>query len=281
MLLDEELQYRSNCINRMHELERCAAEDLKQKARIKWTMDGDENSTFFHGVVNNQNRKNHIDGLMINGKWSNEVEEIKKEVFNFFQNKFNERWVSRPKLVNSRFKSIDMMDAIRIEAPFSIDEVKKATWACGSDKAPGHDGLTFKFIKRYWDVIKDDLMCAIRKFEDTGTLSKGCNSSFITLAPKAKDPIALVDFRPISLIGCIYKIISKVLATRLKSVIRNVIDEAQSAYVEGRSILDGPLVVNELCTWAKNTKKKMLLFKVDFDKAFDSVNWEYLDSVLD
>lgn len=147
MLSEEELHYMSNCLKRIQELERLAAEDLKQKARIKWAKDGDENSSFFHRVVNNQNRKNHIDGLMINGKWSNEVEEIKKEVFNFFQNKFNERWASRPKLVNSRFKTISMMDVIRIEAPFTIDEVKKATWACGGDKALGPDRLTFKFIK--------------------------------------------------------------------------------------------------------------------------------------
>ncbi|KAL7590464.1 uncharacterized protein LOC111876912 [Lactuca sativa] len=153
-------------------------------------------------------------------------------------------------------------------------------WACGGDKAPGPNGLTFKFIKRYWDIISDDLMRTVRKFEDYGTLSKGCNSSFITLAPKSKDPTFLVDFRSISLIGCIYKIISKVLATILKTIIGSVIDEVQSTYVEGRSILEGPLIVNEICSWVKKTKKKVLLFKLDFDKAFDSVNWEYFDSIL-
>ena len=98
--------------------------------------------------------------------------------------------------------------------------------------------------------------------------------------PKRKDPTSLADFRPISLIGCIYKIISKALSNRFKKVIGSVIDEVQSAYVEGRNILDGPLIVNEVCSWAKKLKKKILLFKVDFDKAFDSVNWGYLDSVL-
>lgn len=60
----------------------------------------------------------------------------------------------------------------------------------------------------------------------------------------------------------------------------NCIDEVQSAYVEGRNILDGPLVVNEICSWAKKSKTKVLLFKVEFDKAFDSINWEFLDSNL-
>lgn len=102
------------------------------------------------------------------------------------------------------------------------------------------------------------------------------NSSFITPVPKVKDPSSLSNFRLISLIGCMYKTTLKILATRLKAVIGDV----QSAYIEGRNILDGLLVVNELYTWAKKMKKKILLFKVDFDKAFDSINWGYLDSIL-
>lgn len=61
---------------------------------------------------------------------------------------------------------------------------------------------------------------------------------------------------------------------------RSCIDDVQSAYVEGRNILDGPLIVNEICSWAKKVKRKVLLFKVDFDKAFDSINWGFLDSNL-
>lgn len=118
-------------------------------------------------------------------------------------------------------------------------------------------------------------MKAVRHFEDCGTLARGCISSFITLAPKTKDPTSLSDYRPISLIGLIYKIISKMLSTRIKAVIGKVVGEVQSTYVEGRNILDGPLIVNDICSWAKSIKNKILIFKVDFDK---SLNWEYLDS---
>ncbi|KAI3749677.1 hypothetical protein L2E82_20293 [Cichorium intybus] len=197
--------------------------DLKQKSRIRWTVDGDENSKFFHGHINY---------------------------------------------------------AIRLEAPFTIEEVKAAVWACGSEKAPGPDGFTFKFIKHFWGLLCGDIMKFVRHFEDHGSISNGCNSSLITLVPKCKYPTSLVDFRPISLIGCLYKIIPKTLAGRIKQVIGTVVSEVQSAYVVGRNILDGPLIVNEVCTWAKNTDRKVLLFKVDFDKAFDSVNWGYLDSML-
>lgn len=139
-----------------------------------------------------------------------------------------------------------MMDAIRLESPISREEVKNAVWASGNDKAPGPDGFTFKFIKKYWDTISKDIIRFVRHFEDHGILSLGSNSSFITLASKIKDPLTLSDYRPISLIGCLYKISTKILSRRLKSVIGGVIGEVQSAYVEGRSILDGPLIVNEI-----------------------------------
>nr|KAJ0198799.1 hypothetical protein LSAT_V11C600337540 [Lactuca sativa] len=165
-----------------------------------------------------------------------------------------------------------MMQAIKLEAPFSHKEVKDAVWACGSEKAPGPDGLTFKFIKTYWEIIKDDVMKFVFHFDKFGTFARGFNSTFISLVPKVKDPISLTDYRPISFMGCMSKIISKILATRIKSVIGDLIGDVQSAYVEGRSILDGPLMINELISWSKVAKRKILMFKVDFDKAFDSIN---------
>lgn len=89
------------------------------------------------------------------------------------------------------------------------------------------------------------------------------------------------DFRPISLIGCINKVVSKVLVNRLKNVIHKLISEEQSAFLSNRSILDGPLMLNEIIAWLNRSKKKGLLFKVDIDKAYDSLNWRFLDSVLE
>lgn len=108
-----------------------------------------------------------------------------------------------------------------LEAPISIDEVKNAIWACSGDRALGPDGFTFKFLKTYWNTFYDGIMDFIRYFEFYGKLAKGCNSSFITLIPKVKDPVFLSKFRSISLIGPLYKIITKVLAIYLKAVIGN------------------------------------------------------------
>ncbi|XP_023764125.1 uncharacterized protein LOC111912612 [Lactuca sativa] len=133
-------------IKKISELERLKTMDLKQKARIKWTIDGDENSKFFHGFINRKNRRNHIHGLTINGRWTTEVNLIKEEVLNFFKSKFSENTTVRPKFINPAFKTLSTMEAIKIEAPFSLEEVKDAVWQCGSDKAPGPDGFTFTFF---------------------------------------------------------------------------------------------------------------------------------------
>lgn len=102
----------------------------------------------------------------------------------------------------------------------------------------------------------------VRHFEDHGTLSHSCNSSFITLAPKTKDPISLNEFRPISLVGCLNKIITKLLATRPKTVIGKIIGDVQSAYVEDHNILDGPLIINKICAWAKKNQKEGVAIQV-------------------
>ncbi|GJT96049.1 RNA-directed DNA polymerase, eukaryota, reverse transcriptase zinc-binding domain protein [Tanacetum coccineum] len=88
------------------------------------------------------------------------------------------------------------------------------------------------------------------------------------------------DFRPISLIGSLYKIIAKILANRLVAVLGDIVNEVQSAFVADSQILDGPFILNELFQWCKSKKKQSLNFKVDFEKAYDSVRWDFLDDIL-
>lgn len=100
------------------------------------------------------------------------------------------------------------------------------------------------------------LLVALKWFWRTGLISKGCNSSFVTLVPKCQDPIGLSDYRPISLIGCYYKIVAKILAERVKKVIGKLIGEEQNAFIKGRFILDGVMIGNEVVEFLKKKKKK-------------------------
>ncbi|GJX36378.1 putative RNA-directed DNA polymerase, eukaryota, reverse transcriptase zinc-binding domain protein [Tanacetum coccineum] len=141
------------------------------------------------------------------------------------------------------------LDSEFLESQISLDEVKNAIWDCGSNKA-------------------------------LGSLPQGANSSFFTIIPKISNPISNKDFCPISLIGTYYKIIAKILANRLSKLTNKVVSKEQSAFILGHQILDGPLIISEIIQWYKKRKKKMLIFKVDFEKAFDSVSWKYLDFIL-
>ncbi|GJX47850.1 transposon TX1 [Tanacetum coccineum] len=109
---------------------------------------------------------------------------------------------------------------------------------------------------------------------------KGCNASFITIIPKVADPIGLGDFRPISLIGCYYKIIAKILSKRVKRVVGNVVAEVQNAFIKGRFILDGVLISNETMDFLKKKKERGLIFKVNFEKAYDIINWRFLLDIM-
>jgi len=120
----------------------------------------------------------------------------------------------------------------------------------------------------------------ITDFHRNGKLTKGINSTFIVLIPKVNSPEHLNDFRPISLVGSLYKILSKVLANRLRMVMGSLIAETLTTFVKGRQILDGILITNEVVDEARKSSKELMLFKVDFEKAYDSMDWGYLDAVM-
>ncbi|GJR92149.1 RNA-directed DNA polymerase, eukaryota [Tanacetum coccineum] len=156
------------------------------------------------------------------------------------------------KIIVEAWGKISANDTSRLEALFSESEVCEAVKGCESDKAHGPDGFNFKFLKRFWGVIKED----------------------------TPDPIGLADFRLISLIGSYYKILAKMLAMKVKNVVGNVIGEVQNAFIGGRYILDGVLIANKMVNYLRKNKKKGLVFIVDFEKAYDSLRWEFLLDVM-
>ena len=109
---------------------------------------------------------------------------------------------------------------------------------------------------------------------------KGLNASFIALIPKSDNPIGLRNYRPISLIGSVYKILSNVLASRMKKVIAKVVGEVQAAFVGGRGLQGGVFVANEIVDFWRLNKKKGIVLKLDFQKAYDSISWSYMFDMM-
>ncbi|XP_071704405.1 uncharacterized protein [Rutidosis leptorrhynchoides] len=141
--------------------------------------------------------------------------------------------------------SLTTTESESLEGMFLEDEVWEAVKNCGSTKALGPDGFNMRFFKQNWETVKDDIMLAVQSFWNTSEISKGCNASFITLVPKKLDLMSLNDYRPISLIGSLYKIIAKLLSNRLRKVVPNLVGFEQSNFIKGINILDGALIANE------------------------------------
>lgn len=205
---------------------------------------------------------------------------VKQEVFNYFKKRFSEEWKSRPKL-QGLFRTIGC-DAVSngLVAPSSEEEIWRAVKESDGNKAPGPDGFNLSCFQKCWKVFKKEILQFFKEFYDNGCLAKGINSSFLTLIPKKDCPQDISDYRPISLIGYIYKIMSKVLVYRFKKVLPRIAGEAQTAFVGGRNILDGVLISNEIVDWWKKKKQKGLILKLDFEKAYDTINWECLLAML-
>lgn len=144
---------------------------------------------------------------------------IKETVREYFVKMFSEDDYNRPSFNSTRFKRLSEEEKHTIEIPFSEDEVWRAISRCGSSKASGPNGFNFRFIKRYCDVLNGEIMRALDWFWEYESINNGCNVSFVSLISKVSNPISLGEFRPISLIGCFYKILAKVLAERIKKVI--------------------------------------------------------------
>lgn len=176
---------------------------------------------------------------------------------------------------------IDESSVILLEKPFLEDEIKKAVFEMSRDKSPGPDGFSMAMFQECWEVIKKDLVEVFREFFENGVINSCTNASFICLIPKKDRSINIKDYRPISLVTSLYKIIAKVLSLRLREVLSETITEAQGAFVKGRQILDAVLIANELVEDYKKRKKEGVVFKLDFEKAYDHVDWNFLDYALE
>ncbi|GKE97191.1 hypothetical protein Tco_1582046 [Tanacetum coccineum] len=151
-----DIEARLTSIERIDYLEHINNSDVMQKAKVKWAVEGDENSKKIHGLVNHNISRSKIEGISINGTWIKDPKLVISHIFDFYKYKFHDHLLNRPHFTSSLFKTLPDFEVHFLDVPFSINEIKTAVWDCGNSKAPSPDVFTFNFIKQLehgWELF--------------------------------------------------------------------------------------------------------------------------------
>ncbi|RVX18958.1 Transposon TX1 uncharacterized 149 kDa protein [Vitis vinifera] len=252
----------------------------RQSSRELWLREGDKNTGFFHRMANAHRRNNSMDKIKINGRWLEEEREVREGVVNAFQQLLSEDQSWKSDIEGLQLKSLNHAEAEGLEQPFTEAEIHLALMGMNGDKAPGPDGFTVAFWQCCWEFVKEEIVDVFKDFYEDKSFAKSLNSTFLVLIPKKGGAEDLGDFRPISLLGGVYKLLAKVLSNRIKVVLDKVVSPDQNAFVKGRQILDASLIANEVIDYWLKRKEKGVICKLDIEKAYDSINWNFLMKVM-
>jgi hypothetical protein len=166
---------------------------------------------------------------------------------------------------------------------FTDLEVDEAIKQMQPMKSPGPDGFSAGFFQSSWTTVKGEVCKTVLNFLNHGIFDKSLNETHIVLIPKIKSPVSVTDFRPISLCNVLYKIIAKVLANKMKTVLPFIVSPNQSAFTPGRHITDNIIVAFEAFHSIVNRlkgKQGFMALKLDMSKAYDRVEWDFLEAIM-
>ncbi|GKD05219.1 protein LAZ1 [Tanacetum coccineum] len=246
---------------------------LRQKAKIDWLEVGDSNSAYFHKTIKTRNQRSRIDVITTVDNVEVSGNLVQDVFVSHYQSFLGTNLVCDDLDTMGLFdKKVSELSNENMTRPVTNEEIKKAMFGIGDDKAPGPDGYTSTFFKKVWDVVGQEVCNAVHDFFANGKILKETNHTFIALIPKVTTPLKVNDYRPISCCNVIYKCISKILTNRIIDGIKEVVSENQSAFVPGRRISDNILITQELMhNYHMDRGPPHCAFKVDIQKAYDIV----------
>lgn len=272
--------------DKWHKLARIEEKFYRQKSCIRWLQAGDLNTCFFHRSVQIRAARNSIRRLVTEqGEVLTSPGDIKRESVAHFQRFLQAQEQTEEISVASlqdllTFRCPPVASA-SLFSPVTAQEIYEALLSLPNDKVSGPDGFTKEFYVAAWKVIGQDFITAIQSFFLFGFLPSGINATILSLIPKTENAEKMKDFRPIACCNLLYKVISKVLANRLRIIFLDAIEPNQSAFITGRLLLENVLLASELVNgYHKFDAMQRSAIKFDISKAFDTVKWSLITSVL-
>ena len=256
----------------------------KQRAKFFWLENGDLDTKFFHAQASGHKATNKVSYLVDdNGIVQSDLSTMGSIALSYFRNLFSLG------LPNFDGLEISLTDVDSLEeneslvAPFSKEEFTKAIKQKHLEKSPGLDGLNPRFYQRFWPLIGDQIFSVASQWLSIGAFPLGLNNTLIVLIPKCENPSSMKELSPILLCNVLYKLVAKVLAKRMKDVLCRPISPSQTTFVPGRSITDNILLASEVLHCLKrHTRGRIgdVALKLDISKAYDRVDWGFLQFML-
>ncbi|KAL4348556.1 hypothetical protein GQ457_17G007420 [Hibiscus cannabinus] len=252
-----------------------------QKSRLRWFKEGDKNTRFFHLTASRRRNANFIAAIESENGEIVDHKQIESAFVKYFKDSFNGSNTIPVRHFGVQLKELSQASRSLLESRFSVREVWEAISSADGNRAPGPDGFNLDFFKSFWPQLKDEIMKLFDDFYKGKITDKSLNHSFIALIPKLKSPTRMEDYRPISLVSSLYKIIARVLSRRLAGCLAEVVGENQFAFTAGKQITDCNLIANEVIDDIKKNNRAAIVFKADFSKAYDTVDWKFLELIME
>jgi exonuclease III len=270
----------------LNELEAERSKGTILRSKAKWIEEGEKPTKYFFSLEKQNYIKKHVRKLKLpDGSTTTDPEEILQIQKSFYETLYTAKQSNNETEIAYFMRgTVPMLSEnlkMSCEGKVTVEECHKNLKQFKNNKSPGNDGLTAEFYKTFWPTIANTLIQCYNYLYEHGELSNSQKQAIISLIEKqGKDREFIQNWRPISLLNVDYKILTKTLASRIKVVLPHLISIDQTGYVEGRQLSHTVRLIQDIMAYTKQENISGILLQIDFEKAFDSIEWEFLIQAL-
>jgi hypothetical protein len=246
----------------------------QRRGGVKWILEGDSNSRYFHGKANGRKKKCTIFALEDGERVIRDPKEIRDHVESYYKSLFRKEQVGSITLGDNFWNErgrLSNEEAQGLIRPFTLKELEEALRDMEVNSAPGPDGLPVGFYREFWPELKPFVLEMFNDFYRGELNLSRLNYGKISLIPKTKEANNIKQYKPICLLNVDYKWFTKTLNLRLTPQAANLISETQMAFIPGRYILEGVVILHEVLHELRVNNLRRVILKLDFEKTYDKV----------